>query len=72
MVKAKLLYILSLRVVINFSGKNGIYCYKFFEKLVIDNSFKDKNIITELIEIYKKKKVIILAYHLKTHDIIKK
>lgn len=70
-VKIKLLYIFFILSYYSFFQKDIICYYDYFKKFIINKKSENKDAITKLIQRYKVKKVIIVAYYLKINKMIK-
>ena len=60
---------LDLKVVIKFLQEDVIYRYGYFRKLIINSSPKNDGLVTELVEKYFER-VVILAYYLQANRIV--
>lgn len=69
-IEAKLLYIFSSQTITNSLWKNVIYWHRCFKKLLIDGRSENKEVIAELVQRYRIKKVVVLAYHLQANEVI--
>ncbi len=57
---------------IKFFWKNIICRYNYFEKLIVNDDFKNKKILDVFIQRYRIKKMITLNYYFQINEIIKK
>lgn len=63
-IEAKPLHTLSSKIIVDFFWKDVICQHEYFRKLVINGNSENKELVAELTQIYKIKKVQILAYYL--------
>ena len=71
-VKACALFNLRTKTVAKFLWENIIYCFKYFESIVMNEDFENKIIIEELLNRYKIQIKLTSIYHASINEMIKK
>lgn len=71
-VKAKLFCTLLSKAVTDFLWEDVIYQYECFGKLIIYGKSENKEVVVELIQRYKTKRLMISAYHPQANNMIEK